>query len=133
MKHWGPVLLLALLAAVLGACSTIGGASTAPTAAPAAMDTATVVPPLGARVRGLDNEVVGVACGVCIYGMEGGDDCPLAAEIGEKQYYFVTLKLKGEFDTHGVGLCDAASKARVTGVLHEHGAVVTAIELLPTK
>lgn len=132
MNRLGAVLVLTVFAVLSGACSSNGGNHVA-MSAPAVEDGKTRIPDPGARVRALDNETVGVACGVCIYGMEGGDDCPLAAEIGEGKYYFVTLKLKGEFDTHGVGLCDAASKARVTGDLHEHGVVATAIELLPEK
>lgn len=130
LKRWECAAIVTIVTVALGACSTDAGGAK-PSAS--ASGTVTQLPALGAAVRRLDNEVVGVACGVCIYGMQGGDDCPLAAEIGDKQYYFVTLKLKDEFDTHGVGLCDAAAKARVSGELYEHGVVVTSIALLPEK
>lgn len=55
---------------------------------------------------------------------------PLAAEMGDKQYYFVRLQTKDEFDTHGEGLCEVAARAKITGELHEHGLIVSSIELV---
>ena len=123
-------LAIGIIALGVNGCVTSRGAGAKASSAPEDGGKQTVLPALGAPIRSLNNETVDVACGVCIYAMVGGDDCPLAAEI-DNRFYFVTLKTEGEFDTHGVGLCNKAAKAKVSGELCEQGVVVAAITLLP--
>ena len=77
----------------------------------------------------LDAQTVGVACGVCVYGMEG-EGCPIAAKVGDKTYM---VELTGDpFDTHGAGLCsaDTDAKATVTGEVKDDKLVLSSLELI---
>lgn len=83
---------------------------------------------LGKKTGTLDGEVINVACGVCIYEMDG-DGCPIAGRIDQHDR-FIYLADDAEFDTHGTGLCAAASNARVTGTVYEKGIVLDQITLV---
>jgi len=75
----------------------------------------------------LEDQTVGVACGVCIYSMEG-EGCPIAADVnGEK--FMVTFADGLEFDTHGKGLCSADGKAKVSGAVKDGKLELTSLEL----
>ena len=71
-----------------------------------------------------------LACGVCVYGMEG-EGCPVAAEVGGKKY-FITFADGKAFDTHGLGLCkaDTNAKAKVSGEVKDGTLVLSSLELL---
>ena len=80
---------------------------------------------LGALLATLDgSKEIEIACGTCIYGMEG-EGCPIAATVGNESYFITGV----EFETHGLGLCKAAAKGKVTGDVYEKGIVATKIEL----
>ncbi len=84
---------------------------------------------LGEMLASLDGSAaVEVACGSCIYGMDGIEECVLAAKVKDKEYLITGI----EFDTHGAGLCmesETARTANIVGMVHEHGIVATSVEL----
>lgn len=83
-----------------------------------------------AVLTSLEAQTVGVACGVCVYEMEG-DGCPIAAEVGGEKF-FITFADGVEFDTHGKGLCkaDTNAQAKVSGELKDGELVLSSLELL---
>lgn len=86
---------------------------------------ATEAEDLGTLLATLDgSKDIEIACGTCIYGMEG-DGCPIAATVGEESYFITGV----DFETHGLGLCKAAAQGKVTGKVYEKGIVATKIEL----
>ena len=84
---------------------------------------------LGAMLASLDGSAnIEVACASCIYGMEGIEDCVLAANVDGKKYLVTGI----EFDTHEQGLCmdtGTARLAKITGEVHEHGIEATSVEM----
>lgn len=84
---------------------------------------------LGEMLASLDGSAaVEVACGSCIYGMDGIEECVLAAKVKDKEYLVTGI----EFDTHGAGLCmesETARTANIVGMVHEHGIVATSVKL----
>ena len=74
-----------------------------------------------------DLQVAEVACGSCIYKMDGVSGCKTAIKIGEEKYM-----LAGEtIDAHSTGLCKAAKAVKVAGAVADGAYVATKIELTP--
>lgn len=156
MKKWYTILTVLTLSIALAACSgsdttedTETGEDTAPAQEATAVEpktaevshghthgeeghtheAAAVAEDEGSELGGLlatldGSKEIEIACGTCIYGMEG-EGCPVAATVGEESYFITGI----EFETHGLGLCKAAAKGKVTGEVYEKGIVATKIEL----
>ena len=71
-------------------------------------------------------QTVPVACGSCIYGMEGVEGCETAVKIDGKSY----LVTGENIDAHNVGLCSSEKKALVTGQVEGDKFVATSIKLV---
>jgi hypothetical protein len=84
---------------------------------------------MGGMLASLDGSAVTeVACASCIYGMDGVEECVLAAKVDGKEYLVTGI----EFDTHGQGLCmdtGTARTAKIVGVVHENGIMATSVQL----
>ena len=84
---------------------------------------------LGAIMASLDgSNAIEVACASCIYGMDGIEDCVLAAMVNDKPLLVTGI----EFDTHGAGLCKdtgTARTAKIVGKVHENGIEATKVEM----
>lgn len=70
-------------------------------------------------------ETTEVGCGMCMYSMEGVESCELAAKVDGKAYLVTGV----DFDTHGSGLCNGTSNAKITGSVYEDGVTATKVEL----
>ena len=70
---------------------------------------------------------VDAACGACIYGMDGVQECELAVEIDGKPYLVSGV----DFDTHGSGLCSAKKTAVVKGEISGDKFVATEVKIKP--
>lgn len=97
--------------------------SNAADSAAAAIDGA--VDAVKAEIAKLTDQELEVGCGSCIYEMEGVEGCELAAKVDGKPYLVTGV----EFDTHGSGLCNSASKAKITGSVTEDGIVASKVEM----
>ena len=74
-----------------------------------------------------------VACGRCIFEMEGVEGCPWAAEI-EGEHYLIRGPLPTDHSTHAPdGICNMHRKAVVDGELRDGELLVTRFELLPAE
>ena len=103
--------LLSLGAALaLGGCSQTSKTETAATA----------------EVVTLRSETVEVACGSCIYGMDGVKGCKLAVKIGNGDPILAT---GGDVDLHKHNLCSSPGEAIVTGEVEGDTLVVTSVEI----
>jgi hypothetical protein len=81
-------------------------------------------------VRVFNQEAITVACGSCVFEMEGVEGCPLAAEI-DGEYYLVRGALP-EHDSHEAdGICNMKRSAIVDGELRGEFLVVSKIEFVP--
>lgn len=81
-------------------------------------------------VRVLNQETITVACGSCVFEMEGVEGCPLAAEIDGK-HYLVRGALP-EHDSHEAdGICNMKRAAIVDGELRGEFLVVSKIVFIP--
>ncbi len=74
----------------------------------------------------LRSETVEVACGSCVYGMDGVVGCKLAVRINNGDPMLVT---GSDLDLHEHNLCSAATDAVVTGEVEGDTLVVTAVEI----
>ncbi len=106
----------ALCLVSLGAALALGGCSQTPMTETAAT----------AEVVTLRSETVEVACGSCVYGMDGVVGCKLAAKINNGDPILVT---GSDLDLHEHNLCSTASNAVVTGEVDGDTLVVTAVEI----
>lgn len=69
------------------------------------------------------DQVVDVACGMCLFEMTG-DDCALAVKIDGKYYYVEGSSIDEHGDAHAEdGLCTVVRKAQVKGYI-KHGVFV---------
>jgi len=100
----------------LGAALALGGCSQTPTTGTAAT----------AEVVTLRSETVEVACGHCIYGMDGVTSCKLAVKIDDGDPILVT---GSDVDLTAHNLCSTAGHAVVTGEIEDNTLVVTAVEI----
>jgi hypothetical protein len=74
-----------------------------------------------------------VACGRCIFEMEGLDACPWAAEIDGK-HYLIRGKVPKEHSTHAPdGICNMRRQAVIDGELRGGELLVSRMELLPPE
>ena len=94
----------------LGACS-----QTSKTEAPATAEVVT-----------LRSETVEVACGSCVYGMDGVKGCKLACKINNGTPMLVT---GGDVDLHAHNLCTTTGNAVVSGEVEGDTLVATAVEV----
>jgi hypothetical protein len=83
----------------------------------------------------LEGQVVEVACGQCIYRMDGTDglSCPWSAEVAGEHYLISGSVPKDHHKHDADGICSMEREARVTGYVHNEYLVVSAFELLPAK
>lgn len=109
-------LCLVSLGTVLTLGVALGGCSQTPKTETAATS----------EVVTLRSETVEVACGMCVYGMEGVQGCQLAAKIDNGDPILVT---GSDLDLHEHKLCSVASDAVVTGEVEGDTLVVTAVEI----
>lgn len=80
----------------------------------------------------LNNQVVPVACGRCIYHMQGVPGCQWAAEVQGKHYLVQSGKLPKDHAMHAPdGMCNMARQATITGTVRGDRLVATQFELLP--
>ena len=97
VNHMKTLCLLSLGAALaLGGCSQTAKTETAATS----------------EVVTLRSETVEIACGSCVYGMDGVKGCKLAAKIDNGDPILVTGH---DLDLHEHKLCTTASNAVVSG------------------
>ncbi|MEE9383877.1 MAG: DUF6370 family protein [Nannocystaceae bacterium] len=122
---------LFLLLAQLGAC-TPSASAPEPKAAPAATE-ANRLAQADAASRQFKGDTIKVACGSCVFKMEGAKGCPWAAEIDGEHYLIEgRAPADGEHDSHADdGMCKVAREAVVTGELRADKLVVTQMDLLP--
>ena len=72
-------------------------------------------------------QVAEVACGSCIYKMDGVSGCKTAIKIGDAHYM-----LAGEtIDAHSTGLCKSAKAVKVAGDVADGTFVATTLEITP--
>jgi hypothetical protein len=103
--------LLSLGAALaLGGCSQTSKTETAATS----------------EVVTLRSETVEVACGSCVYGMDGVNGCKLAVKIDNGDPMLAT---GSDVDLHAHNLCKAPTKAVVTGEVEGDTLVMTSVEI----
>ena len=77
--------------------------------------------------------VIDVACGNCIYGMEGAEGCPWAAEL-DGEHIYIMGAVPQDHNSHGLdGICIMERQARVEGVVREGNLVVAELELIPAE
>ena len=100
----------------LGAALALGGCS----------QTAKTETAATAEVVTLRSETVEVACGSCVYGMDGVVGCKLAAKVNSGDPMLVT---GSDLDLHEHKLCSVATDAVVTGEVDGDTLVVTAVEI----
>ena len=83
----------------------------------------------------LDNQVIEVACGHCVYDMDGTDgfSCPWSAEVGGEHYLITGPVPQDHEKHHRDGICVMERQARVTGHVHNEYLVLTAFALLPAE
>ena len=80
----------------------------------------------------VDNQVMDVACGTCIYRLPDGVGCYWAVEL-DGEHYAMAGELPKDHDNHGPdGMCNMGRKARITGELRGSNFIASAFELLPT-
>ena len=74
-----------------------------------------------------------VACGRCMFEMEGVEGCPWAAEI-DGEHYLIRGRIPKDHSTHAPdGICNMRRKAVVDGELRDGELLVTRMELLPPE
>ncbi|MEE8459079.1 MAG: DUF6370 family protein [Phycisphaerales bacterium] len=100
----------------LGAVLALGGCSQTPTTETAATT----------EVVSLRSETVEVACGSCVYGMDGVKGCKLAVKINNGDPILAT---GSDLDLHKHNLCSSPSQAVVTGEVEGDTLVVTSVEI----
>ena len=81
-----------------------------------------------AKAGGIE-KTVEVACGSCIYEMEGVQGCKTAVKIDGKPY----LVTGGSLDAHTSGLCSGEKQAVVAGEVKDGKFVASKIELVGKK
>ena len=81
----------------------------------------------------IEGQTITVACGQCVFEMEGVEGCPWAAEI-EGVRYLVQGAVPQQHQAHAVdGICSMERKAVVDGVIRGEILVVSRMELLPAE
>lgn len=76
-------------------------------------------------------ETVTVACGRCMFEMEGVEGCPWAAEI-DGEHYLIRGRIPKEHSTHAPdGICNMTRQAVIDGELRDGELLVSRMELLP--
>ena len=70
------------------------------------------------------NGTVEAGCAMCIFGVEGREDCELAVKIDGKPYLVTGI----DVDTHGSGFCDSSKQAVVEGEVKDGKFVATKFE-----
>ena len=70
------------------------------------------------------NGTVEAGCAMCIFGVEGRDDCELAVKIDGKPYLVTGI----DIDTHGSGFCESSKQADVEGEVKDGKFVATKFE-----
>jgi hypothetical protein len=87
-------------------------------------------PPADATFSG---ETLTVACGRCVFEMEGVEGCPWAVEI-EGEHYLIRGRIPKDHNTHAPdGICNMTRKAVIDGELRDGELLVTRMELLPPE
>jgi hypothetical protein len=87
-------------------------------------------PPADATFSG---ETLTVACGRCVFEMEGVEGCPWAAEI-DGEHYLIRGRIPKDHTTHAPdGICNMTRKAVIDGELRDGELLVTRMELLPPE
>ena len=66
-----------------------------------------------------------VGCGMCTYSMDGVQGCVAAVKFNDKSY----LLAGQELDAHGMGLCQEAKMAKVSGETHGSTFVAASLEM----
>jgi len=80
-----------------------------------------------------EGETLTVACGRCIFEMEGVEGCPWAAEI-DGGHYLIRGRLPEDHSTHAPdGICNMRRRAVVDGELRGGELRVTRFDLLPPE
>ena len=75
--------------------------------------------------------VVEASCGMCQFGLKGGD-CALAVRIDGQSYYVDGANIDEFGDAHGKdGFCNAVRKAQVQGEIVDNRFKATYFKLLP--
>ena len=78
----------------------------------------------------VDNQVLDVACGPCIYRLPDGVGCYWAVEL-DGEHYPVAGELPKDHDNHGpVGMCNMKRQARITGELRGDNFIASSFELI---
>ena len=81
----------------------------------------------------VENQIVNVGCGTCIYRLPDGVGCYWAIEL-DGEHYPVAGTLPKDHDNHGPeGMCNMERQARVTGELRRENFLASAFELLPPE
>ncbi len=106
----------ALCLVSLGAALALGGCSQTPMTETAAT----------AEVVTLRSETVEVACGSCVYGMDGVVGCKLAAKINNGDPILVT---GSDLDLHEHNLCSTATDAVVSGEVDGDTLIASSVEI----
>jgi hypothetical protein len=80
-----------------------------------------------------EGDTLDVACGRCVFEMEGVQGCPWAAEI-EGRHYLIRGPLPTDHSTHAPdGICNMTRQAVVDGELRDGELLATRFELLPPE
>jgi len=81
----------------------------------------------------IEGQTITVACGQCVFEMEGVEGCPWAAEIDGVRY-LVQGAVPQQHQSHAVdGICRMERQAVVDGVIRDEILVVSRMELLPAE
>lgn len=81
--------------------------------------------------QAVPEQEITVACGSCIFKMEGAQGCGWAAEV-DGQHYLVEGEVPHDHDKHGPdGSCKMPRQAKVEGRIHDGKLITTRFELLP--
>lgn len=123
MFKWLGMMMAVMLVVGLSGCAGGDGVQHGATESPAvSSDAPNVVS------TKLEAQTLEVACGVCIYGMEG-KGCPIAADVnGEKIY--ISFADGATVGTIGEEICEGKEHAKVTGEVKDGKLVVSSLELL---
>ncbi|MBW2274964.1 MAG: hypothetical protein JRG96_16980 [Deltaproteobacteria bacterium] len=78
-------------------------------------------------------DILDVACGSCVFEMEGVQGCPWAAEI-EGRHYLIRGPIPEDHSSHAPdGICNMTRQAVIEGELRGGELLATRMELLPPQ
>ena len=118
MKRFLTLLVIVSVAALIGCSSEKSAENTAEDLAAQTEDLASqakdkAADAIKATTKNVTDHFMEVACGSCIYGMEGVEGCVAAVKVNDEPVLLTGVPV----DAHGLGLCKEPKKA------HIHGAV----------